>query len=157
MLAMMLIDKSTLGHMLAVNANGKIAAYQAFLGTGLMTCLPLSWLFAHMGYGPYSAGLAMVISTAICAWGRIYFARSLVKMSAWYWVKKILAPMLIIIALTAAAGYIPSIFLPCSFGRVVLTTLICELVFFPLVWFIALDGSEQTFISSRIKGRFLHK
>lgn len=157
MLAMMLIDKSTVGHMLAVNANGKIAVYQAFLGTGLMTCLPFAWLFAHLGYGPYSAGFAMVISTAICAWGRVYFARSLVKMSAWYWLKKVLLPVLIVIVLTAAVGRLPGRFLSASPGRVVLTTLVCELVFLPLVWFVALDASERTFLASRIKGRFSRK
>jgi Na+-driven multidrug efflux pump len=33
MLGVLVIDKSTVGHMVAVNANGKVALYQAFLGS----------------------------------------------------------------------------------------------------------------------------
>lgn len=157
MLATLIIDKSTLGHMLAVNANGKIDAYQAFLGTGLMLCLPFAWLLAHWGYGPYSAGLSIVLSTAICAWGRVWFARTLVGLSLGFWVKRILLPILFVIVLTVVFGLTPRLYMESSIWRVLVTTISCELAFFPLVWFFVIDAEEREYVVTRLRGRLCKK
>jgi hypothetical protein len=35
--------------------------------------------------------------------------------------------------------------------RVLVTTLLCELVLLPLVWFVLLDGSERQFVLNKIR------
>ena len=145
------IDKSSAGHMLAVAAKGKIAAYQAFLGGSLIMTLPIAWLFVEMGRGVASIGWAIVIGTLMCAWGRVWFARRLVGMGARHWLFRLLAPVAITIILTGLVGYSTRLFMAPGFCRVLATACFCELVLLPLSWFVLLDGSERQFVFNKIK------
>ena len=145
-LIMMLIDRSASGHMLAVSAKGKIAAYQAFLGSCLILTLPIAWLFVANGFGVESIGVAMVCTMALCVCGRVWFARSLVGMSAKYWFRKIILPVGVVNIISGLAGYLPHFFMVPSFARVCVTTILCEMVFCPLVWCVLLDCTEREFL-----------
>lgn len=149
-MAMTVIDKMAVGHMICVNANGVVAAYQAFLGTTLVFTLPLAWLLVKMGIGVYSVGWAMVATMTICASGRVWFARHLVGMSARYWLRKVFVPLVIVIALSLAVGMLPKLFLPASFLRVCFTTGIVEILLIPFAWFLILDDTERSFVVSKV-------
>jgi len=60
-----LIDRLTTGYMIAVNACGKVAGYQATVGVSNLLTLPLAWLFLWLGYAPTSVGVAFVITTVV--------------------------------------------------------------------------------------------
>lgn len=149
-LAMHLIDRTAVGHMLAVSASGKVALYQAFLGTSLILTLPVAWLFVHLNWGIYATGWAMILTMMLCAWGRVWFARTIVGMSARLWLRSILLPLAILFALTLSAGCIPRLVLPAGLLRVVVTTVICEAVLFALSWSVALDPSEKSFVREKV-------
>ncbi len=153
-LTMVVIDKTAVGHMLAVNANGKIARYQAVLGTSLILTLPIAWLFVESGLGVYSAGYAMILTMMFCAWGRVWFARTLVGMSACYWLFHILLPIAFLIAASGAIGFLPRLWLPPSFSRVLFTTLLTEAALIPLAWFLILDQEERLFVLEKVKRFF---
>ena len=150
-LLMAIIDKSAAGHMLAVAAKGKIAAYQTFLGGSLILTLPLAWIFVVRDLGFVSVGWAMVVTMAMCAWGRVWFARRLVGMGARCWLFKIMVPITIVAIVAGGFGYISRFAMKPSLPRIGLTTLICELVFLPLAWFIRLDSAERAYITLRLK------
>ncbi len=153
-LAMVIIDKTAVGHMLAVNAKGKIALYQAVLGTSLILTLPIAWLFTALGFGPYSAGYAMILTMMFCAWGRVWFARKLVGMSAWYWLLRIFLPLVMLPLLSGAVGYSLRFFHEPSFLRVCLTTILTEVALIPLAWFLILDQEERKFLREKVQ-RFI--
>ena len=148
-MAMTVVDKMAVGQMICVNANGRIAAYQAFLGTSLVLTLPLAWLLVVQGFGPYAVGWAMVATMTVCALGRVWFARRLVGMSARYWTKRVCLPLLTLVGSSLGVGLLPRIFLAQSFVRVCVTTLIVESVLLPFAWFLVLDSSERMFLRSR--------
>ena len=147
---MTVIDQSAVGHMLAVNASGKIAKYQFFLGGSLLLTLPLAWLFCHLQLGVYSVGFALLVTMTICAWGRIWFARGIVGMSARYWLRHILFPVIVVVTICISLGFIPKVVLPSGLLRIAVTTLYCESVFLPLVWFVVLSREERLFIKERL-------
>lgn len=149
-LLMAIIDKSAAGHMLAVAAKGKIAAYQTFLGGSLILTLPIAWSFVAKGYGFVSVGYAMVFTMMLCAWGRVWFARKLVGMSARYWLFKIMAPTTCTILICAAAGLWVQRMIEESMLRVVVSVIVSELVFLPLAWFAILDGGEKMYVWQKI-------
>lgn len=151
---MNIIDKTAVGQMICVNANGKIALYQAFLGTVVMMTLPLAWVLVLCGMGATSVGCAMVVTMAICALGRVVLARRLVGLSGRYWVKKILLPLAFVSGLTLGVGVCPTLYFAPSVGRVVGTVLLCEAVLLPAAWFVLLSEEERTFIRSRLRGRY---
>lgn len=153
-LAMVVIDKTAVGHMLAVNARGKIARYQAFLGTSLILTLPLAWLFVALGGNVYFVGYAMVLTMMVCSWGRVWFARSLVGMSARYWLFRIFLPLLLIGALAGGVGYLPHVWMEASLLRVCVATLFVEMMLLPLAWGILLDQEERAFVMDKIRRKF---
>ena len=151
-----IIDKTAIGHMIAVNARGKIACYQMVLGTTLIAALPIAIGFVALDMGIYSVGLALIISMMLCAWGRVWFARRLVGMSSTYWFTKILAPLLMVAVLSLAAGLVPRFLWMPSFLRICATVLMVEFALLPLCWFCVMDESERSFVRSKIpvlKGR----
>ncbi len=149
-LALYLVDRTTVGHMVAVNATGKIAVYQAFLGGSLILTLPVAWLFVCLGWGVYSVGWAMLLMTAVCAWGRVYFARSIAGMSGKYWLRTILLPLMFLLVMTLVVGYLPHLIMRPGFVRVVVTTLVCEGALFGLSWIFVLDAGERAFVLEKI-------
>lgn len=148
-MAMTVIDKMAVGHMICVNANGKVAAYQAFLGTSLVLTLPLAWLLIELGIGVYSVGWAMVATMTVCALGRVWLARRLVGMSAWYWLRRVCIPLVLLIAICLMVGLVPRLFLAQSFLRICTTTLMVELILIPFSWFLILDATEKMFFKTR--------
>lgn len=151
-LLMAVIDKSASGHMLAVAAHGKIAAYQIFLGGSLILTLPLAWFMVAKEFEFVSIGWAMVLTMLICSWGRVWFARKLVGMSARYWMFKIMFPLGIVVGVVGAAGYLPHFVLASGLPRVFATTIVCEVLLLPLAWFVLLDSSERLYLTNRIVG-----
>lgn len=155
-LFMNIIDKLAVGHMLVVNANGKVALYQTILGTSLIMTLPIAWTLILLGVGPYAVGWAMVLTMIFCVFGRVWFARSLVRMSSVYWVKRVIIPIAVLTIAAGAIGLVPRCFMDASFLRVCLTTVHVELALLSLSWLLVLDDSEREFIRSKLDG-FLRK
>jgi O-antigen/teichoic acid export membrane protein len=156
MLIILVIDKSALGHMIAIYATGKIAGYQFFSGGALILTVPVAWMFVELGFGVYSIGVALVISMMLCVFGRIWYARKYANLSFWYWLKCIVVRVFVVSVLIACAGLIPRLLMPESLVRICLTSLICLLTYLPLVWIVALNYEERRFVGPRIK-RLINK
>ena len=151
MLIQVLFDKSTIGHMIAVNAKGRIASYQLMLGGLLILTLPLAWIFVSVGMGVYSVGYALVIMTVFSAWGRTWFARSLVGMSLRYWLYNIILPVLAVTIVSAIFASLTRVLMQPSFVRLCVTTIASEFLFLPLSWLYVLDDNERNFVMRKIK------
>lgn len=148
-MVMTVLDKMSVGHMICVNANGKVAKYQLFVGTSIIMTLPIAWVMIKLGYGVYSIGWAMVITIVFCIAGRVWFARGLVGMSARYWTEKVCLPLLGTIALALIIGSVPRLFMEQTFLRVCVTTTMVELFLLPIAWLFVLDSSERAFLTSK--------
>ena len=151
-LAMHLIDRTAVGHMLAVAATGKIALYQAFLGGSLILTLPVAWFFVHFNWGIYATGWAMIIMMMLCAWGRVWFARTIVGMSARQWFSRILVPLLVLFFLVLIVGLLPKLFMRLSLSRVIVTTLISEMTLLTCTWKFVFEKCEREYMRVRISG-----
>lgn len=143
-------DQSTIGQMMAINTRGKILWPTVFQSGSLLMGFPLAWIFCWLGWGVYSVVAALLLSMASCSAWRIWFARSLVSMSAWYWVKRIFVPVAVGTAISAVVGCLPRLFMPPSFWRIVTVGLICDATLITLAWLILLDKDEQEFIRCRL-------
>ena len=150
MMAMLIIDKSAIGHMIAVNASGKIALYQAMLGGTLLFTLPLAWLFVELGFGVYSIGWALMITMIACALGRVWFARSIVGLSARYWTFRVVLPVLLTTCVSGAGAYCIRLLMAESVLRVLITTIVYACVFMPMIWFVVFDAAEREFVYVRV-------
>lgn len=150
MIGVLLIDKSSIGQMVAVNAKGKVAIYQSFLGTALILTLPTAWALICMKIGVCSIGYAFLLCTALSAWGRVYFARTLVGMSARHWMLKIFLPIVISMLVSTLVGLVPRLSLPPSVARIIVTTVCVETTLLPLAWFVVLSENERKYLRNKI-------
>ena len=58
-------------------------------------------------------------------------------------------PIFVVSAIALLAGLVPVMLQTPSFTRIVITTIVCEVVFLPLVWLFILDKSERLFVKDR--------
>lgn len=157
-LAMHLVDRTAVGHMLAVTATGRIALYQAFLGGSLILTLPIAGLFIHLNWGIYATGWAMFLTMMLCAWGRVWFARTRAGMSARQWAYGVLRPLALILILTLGVGFLPRYVMTPGLFRIGVTTFLCESTLIGLSWKFLTDASERESMRKRLaywKGRVL--
>lgn len=150
-LVMNVFDKLSFGHSLAVHANGRVAIFQKVLGTALVMTLPLAWLLIRMGVGPYATGFAMIMTMAFCSLGSVWLARSLVGMSAGYWLKRIAGPIAFVVLVSAAAGCLVRYTMDPSFSRICLTTFLVESVLLSMAWRWVLEPEERDYVVSKVR------
>ena len=155
MLTNYIFDVWTTGHMIAINASGKIKQYRIVLSSVSIFILPVSVLAVYLGYNVYSIGIILVISGLLYSAVRIYFAQKIVKMSAIRWVKEVMIPILFTITVCCAIGWLPHLLMQTGILRIIITTIIVEVVFFCVTWFFVLNLEEKNFISSKIKKIFV--
>ena len=140
------IDRLTVGYMLAVNAHGKIAGYQATVGTTLLLTLPLAWLFLELGYQPSSVGVAFIITMVVCSFGRVLWARRLLGVTVRSWVKSVALPCILVAISATLAALVPFRLLSPSFARLVLTIFASTGIISLVTWLVAFDAGERQFI-----------
>lgn len=150
-LVMLLVEKSTVGQMLALNANGKIAVYQAVVGSFALLVLPLAWLFIVQGCGIYSVGYASVLSSLCVALGRVFFARHLVGMSARYWFWRIVIPVCVVSIVSVGVGLIPQMFMTSGLPRILVVSVFVEVAYLSMTWLLVLDVDERSYVTHRIR------
>jgi len=146
MLMMFLIDQLTVGYMTAVNAHGKIAAYQATLGSILVLTLPLAWVFLKAGFAPTSVGVAFVITMFMCSLGRVFWGRYLLGMLVHIWLTRVLFPTVIVGAISMLGALLPGWCLSSSALRLIVVIVVSFMSTALAGWFIAMTNNERSFI-----------
>lgn len=150
MLVMLVIDRITAGQMLAVNAYGKIAAYELVQGTILFLALPLTWLLFKVGSGPVSIGYALVFTMALYCVGRLQFCKWLLKMSVSEWFKKVAVPVFMLSVCSVATGFSITQMVDAGFFRICLTTVVTGVCSAGIGWFCLLNWAERSFVRESI-------
>jgi O-antigen/teichoic acid export membrane protein len=150
MLIMFLIDQLTVGYMSAVNAQGKIAAYQATLGSMLVLTLPLAWLFFKAGLPPTGVGFAFVITMLFVSIGRVFWGRHLLGMAVKEWLIQVLLPCVMVGAISSLAALSLTRCLTPSFSRLAIVGLVSTAITVLSAWFIVFNSSERSFFSRNV-------
>jgi O-antigen/teichoic acid export membrane protein len=145
-----LIDWTTSGYMMAVNAYGRIAAYQATLGTILVMTLPIAWVFLYIGLEPTSVGIAFIITMALCSIGRILWVKHLFGVPLQRWISRVLVPCVFVGIIILIGAIFPFLMVPESFCRLVLTTVTSTVMGVVITWYVGLDDTERVFFKRSI-------
>lgn len=151
LMIVLVMDTTTIGHMAAILAKGRIALYQVVLGGFRLMIIPLAWIFVANGFGVYSVGVALAIVMSIHALLRLVFAERLVDMSCRYWVRHIMGPVFAVSLVSFAAALSMRCLMSEGFGRVVITTVVSETLFLPFCWMFVLEKRERDVVLSKVK------
>jgi len=149
-MAAMIIEKSSLGHTIAVAASGNVARYYFAHGVIVSSVVFFAYIFVAFGGGVYCAGSAIVITTGLSVLMDIVLAKAIVGFGIGMWLRKVIVPIIIVSFPTALFGYLVRDSLPSSFGRVCITTISCLTVFLPAV-FMFLEKTEKEKLIANLK------
>lgn len=154
MLAVIVVEKFSLGHTIGVNASGRVAKYQVFRGLSCLTAVPFSvaavLVFRHV----YAVAFALLLTTCIVCCSDVCLARRRIGLSVRYWLVQIIVPLFVATGLTVLVGTLPRLFMTASFMRMVVTTVFSLASFLPISWYLVLDHDERDFVCAKVRAGF---
>lgn len=145
-----IIDRTSSGYMLAVQATGRIAAYQATVGLSLICTLPIAWVMVIYGSPPWTVGLAAVFTMSITTIGRALWGRHMFGIPLSRWLSKVVFPCLFIgVSGISGAVYVGSFFTR-SIIVIVVSSLAAVSIQLFLIYFCLLSKEEKTKIGRAV-------
>lgn len=151
------LERMTEGYWMAIIGEGsRVSFYSLVVSVSGLSGFAFTWIFLASGLGVLGYCVSIVFGWCVTVAVRLVLGYSLVEMSARYWFHKVCVPIVTAIALSLPAGLLVRECLPESFLRVCLTTLACEAVLVPLLWFLAFGRDEREYVTNRLR-RFLPK
>ena len=145
----------TIGHMVAVNAVGKVAGYYSVLGAINVFLIPVAACVGWLSRDVHLVMASVVFFELLNSAGRVYYARRHARSSVRAWLKSVMIPMFLVLLVCIPIGLVPRMFFSTSFLRVVMTTFVCEFVLLPMLWSIVLNSEEREFVRRRVFGKML--
>lgn len=150
MLAVVVVEKFSMGHYIGVNASGRVARFQACRGMACLTAIPFSigsaLIFRHV----YAVALSLLATTCLACCSDVWLARSRIGLSVRYWLFKIIVPLGVVCGIVCAIGSVPRCFMPPSLLRIMVTTAVILAGLFPLSWYFVLNVDERLFVARRL-------
>ena len=153
-LAVAAFERMADGYRMAILSCGVgVLKYSLAISLGGIALVSTAWACFALGFGMWSlvAGFAAFAITMISV--HLYMAHILLGYRILQWWRHVLIPILLLMLIVLSAGFMPRLCIEPSFWRVVLTTMCCEVVFVPGVWFFVLNGQERIFIRERVLSR----
>lgn len=150
-LSFIAIEKLSYGHLVAVNAGGKIAAFQSLRGVLRATVIPIALILICIYKTASMAALALPVSGAIVVVGDVIVARRMVGLSARLWLKEIVFPFFVIIGFCIGIGMSSRLFMPESFLRIVVTTIINITTLLFLSWVVLFNTNEKQVVVNCVR------
>jgi Na+-driven multidrug efflux pump len=151
----LVLERLTEGYWMAIIGEGShVSLYSLVVSISGFSCFVFTWIFLGTGFGVLGYCVSIVLGWLVTVAVRLVLGRTLVAMSARHWLHKVCIPIVTATALAIPAGCLVRASLPESFLRVCLTTLACEAVLVPLLWFLAFGRDEREYVMNRLR-RFL--
>ncbi len=145
MLATLIVERFTAGHMLAINAYGKIKYYEIVQGLTLLSALPFGYILFKSEFAPSYMGLSLFVTISAYCVGRLIFCKVLLGLSVNVWVKSVFVPLLIVSALSLSFGFCSRVYLEDGFLRLLVTSSLSVGSLCVSSWFLILDVVERKF------------
>ena len=157
LLAMLIIDRMTLGPPLGISAHGRIAAYEVVQGFLFLLALPFMWLIFRFGHGPEAIGYALFLSNLAYCIGRIIFAKLLIAFPVVTWIRSSFLPLTFAMSASASAGYAASFMIDGHLFRLLATGIASASTLIVIAWYWVFNGTEKRHAANlltTIAGRF---
>ena len=150
MLVTLIIGRFTAGHMLAINACGKIKYYEIVQGLTLLSALPLGYYLFLLGFGPASVGFSLCVTTFVYSLSRLVFCKVFLGLRIGVWFKSIFLPLIVAVVLSFAFGAWARWYFEAGIIRLLITSIMAavSLIFFS--WCLVLDAEEKRWVRDSI-------
>lgn len=146
------LEGMTCGHWMAVLGAGKgILKYSWWVGWSGISAVVVSTACFCLGCGMWSVCWGLLTSKLIDVGVRLILCRTLVSFSATYWFKHVFSPICFAGVISSIGSIIVHFLISESLLRVVITTVSCEIVFLPAIFFFVLEPQEIGFVKSKFR------
>ncbi|MDD4055962.1 MAG: lipopolysaccharide biosynthesis protein, partial [Bacteroides sp.] len=129
--------------MTAVQATGKIALYQAVVGTLLFLTLPVSYVFLKLGYPPEVTLYITIVIEIIALIFRFFFLKRLINFPVLHFVKEVILRNIPIIIVSSFIPLIIKKSLDENLWRLLIIVFISIIWSLIVIYFIGLNRSEK--------------
>lgn len=149
-LAFIVIEKLSSGHIIAVNATGRVAKFQTVRGLLRTSVAPLALILIWLINSVVVIAISLPISAFIVVLGDVYLAQTRSGLSIRYWIKNIVVPIMAIVLITVLACLLPRLFLFNPWVRLLITSAAAILCMLFLGWVFLLETDEKNFILKKL-------
>lgn len=150
-LAIALVDVLNTPISMVVHATGKMRNYQVISSLLSLLSLPVAYYVLKMGAPAVAAFFICLVFRAINQVVCVLILKTIVKISLNDYFKKVILPLLSLIAVTSWMPLIPTSFLSYGFGRLVITTLISIFTVSLFSYFVCLNTTEKQMVKGYYK------
>lgn len=151
MLVSCLLTYFTKGHQLAIQACGKIGAWQFFDSLAYMSAVPFAVLFVNMGLGLNSIGYAYIDSMVLICIARLWFARRLLGMGIRPWIHEVVFPVVTLVGFSIAVAKAVSLLFNEGFVQLCVVCVASVIAVTACCWMGVLKRGERLVIMNRIR------
>ncbi|MCR5752141.1 MAG: hypothetical protein K6G91_09265 [Kiritimatiellae bacterium] len=148
--ATFIADKMTAGHCMAINAIGKVAAYQMVISFVLLLTVPVAWFFLRCGYNVYSVGGVVLSTTACATLVRLFFARVIARMSIRKWIIEFVLPVAAVGGLSGMVAWSVRLVWEPSLTRIFTTTGVFLGLYSIGMFLWILDDEEKAYVTRHV-------
>ena len=146
------LQRMTEGYWMAILGLGRgVVAYSRRTCLAGFVFVAVAWAAFEVGLGMWSVVLGLVALAGTLVVVRLEMGLRLVGISPVHWLRHVLLPLAVLSAVTLGAGFVPRLLLEASFARIVVSTMMCEVVLLPLAWLLVLDGAEKEYVLKRVR------
>lgn len=134
-------------------ATGKIAFYQASVGTILLFNVPLSYLAFSWGYPPVSFLAVSIVLTIMALMMRLWLLKKMLHFSVLSFLKQVVVKTTFVSLLICLANCSIYLLLPAMYGKRIIFLISTSLLSILLIYLAGLTRQEKTLILQQIKKR----
>lgn len=134
-----------------VHATGKMRKFQVVSSLFSLLVLPFSYIMLQQGTEPEYVFVLMIFFTIIGQWICIHILKQLIDFSSADYIKKVLLPLTVFLALIPILPLIPRLLLDESFFRLVLVCALSVISTGVIGYYLVLNQSEKTSVLLLLK------
>ena len=147
-LAVVVVEKFTLGQIQLVNASGNVAKFYLFRGLACLTAIPFAVVAAWIWRNVYAVGVSLLLTTLLVCLSDAFVARVKVQMGLCYWLFRVIVPIMAVSLMSGVIAFTIQLIMSASFARIVVTTAIFIVAMTLLSWRFLLDANEKLFVKN---------
>ena len=154
LMMVLVLENMTCGLYISIFASGRIRGYQIMCLLVGVLVLPPAWALLRSGLGLMSVAYALLAGQICVVLVRLYYTTRICGFSPRKWAFDMFTP----VSCSAVAAWLVgmafvSAWNEPSFLRVVITALLVNLTFIPLVWFFVFDDAERGIVKAKMMSR----
>lgn len=139
------------GQEIAIKANGRIAGAEIFSSIAFLLSFPVAWGGCKLGLPPWIIMVASVMTLGLRTVVHVIWARRLVGLSVWAWIRSVFIPLHVLILLTGGCLFVLVFQMESSFIRLLAVGAVSSVAMLTGSVAFVLSSEEKQFVLSRFR------